>query len=82
MSRPNPKYAGFDGYHEFCNEDGDSYGSFEVFWNDGTLESDVPGEYEPVGWFWRACFPGCLPDGDASGPFNSSRAAYRDARNT
>ena len=31
------------------------------------------------GWYWAACYPGCMPDGDFSGPFASSRAAYRDA---
>jgi hypothetical protein len=32
------------------------------------------------GWFWWTCFPGCLPDGPAIGPFKSSKSALRDAR--
>lgn len=32
------------------------------------------------GWFWQACFPGCLPDGDASGPFDSYAEALADAQ--
>jgi|SRR5215469_2126924 len=32
------------------------------------------------GWFWRACFPGCLPDGPAIGPFDSYKEALQDAQ--
>lgn len=32
------------------------------------------------GWFWQACFPGCLPDGDAVGPFDSYAEALADAQ--
>ncbi len=32
------------------------------------------------GWFWWACFPGCLPDGDPMGPFESHAAALADAQ--
>jgi hypothetical protein len=31
------------------------------------------------GWFWWECYPGCLPEGDAFGPFPTSYRAYRDA---
>lgn len=37
------------------------------------------GPSEP-GWYWWACFPGCMPDGDASGPFDTEDAALADAR--
>lgn len=30
-------------------------------------------------WWWWACFPGCLPDGDPQGPFDSENAALADA---
>lgn len=53
------------GYHRFHAEDGSEFGSFEIFWAEG--------------WYWHACFPGCMPDGDASGPFASSRQAMYDA---
>ena len=33
-----------------------------------------------AGWYWWACFPGCLPDGDATGPFASEAEAITDAR--
>jgi hypothetical protein len=32
------------------------------------------------GWFWQACFPGCLPDGDPMGPFASEADAIADAQ--
>ena len=34
------------------------------------------------GWFWWACFPGCLPDGPPNGPFDSYAEALADAQNT
>lgn len=32
------------------------------------------------GWFWQSCFPGCLPDSDAFGPFETAADALADAR--
>lgn len=32
-----------------------------------------------AGWHWWSCSPGCLPDSDAFGPFDSERAALMDA---
>ncbi len=72
------------GYHEFHAEGGETYGSFEVFWADPDAVpmsedwqdgDDVPG----AGWYWWACFPGCMPDGEPCGPFASSRQALYDA---
>lgn len=34
-----------------------------------------------VGWYWWSCFPGCLPDGEASGPYYTEAAAIADAQN-
>jgi hypothetical protein len=48
----------------------------------------LPGSYElfegpdynmPPGWYWWSCWPGCLPDGEATGPFDSCEAAMVDA---
>lgn len=33
------------------------------------------------GWYWWACFPGCLPDSDPIGPFATEAEALADARN-
>ena len=32
------------------------------------------------GWFWWPCFPGCIPDGPAIGPFKTRAEAIADAR--
>jgi hypothetical protein len=32
------------------------------------------------GWFYWFCFPGCMPDSDAIGPFASHKEALADAR--
>jgi hypothetical protein len=34
------------------------------------------------GWFWWSCFPGCLPDGPAIGPFESRAEALKDAQDS
>lgn len=30
------------------------------------------------GWYWWSCQPGCLPDGDAHGPFETEDEALHD----
>ena len=35
---------------------------------------------ETGGWFWWACFPGCLPDSEPVGPFDTWQAAKADAQ--
>ena len=67
---PNLDASDYAGYHQFTNI-GREHGSFEVFW-----EVDEGKE----GWWWWACFPGCLPDGEPTGPFDTSKEAYEDAR--
>lgn len=77
------------GFHRFHDEDGNEYGSFEVFWHDGghLVEPDETDDMplddwrdpEPAGWYWRSCFPGCLPDSEPYGPFVTSRDALLDA---
>lgn len=32
-----------------------------------------------AGWYWWTCSPGCLPDNEASGPFESELEAIEDA---
>lgn len=38
------------------------------------------GHHEHVGWYWQACFPGCLPDSDPMGPFDTEAKALADAQ--
>ena len=42
----------------------------------GLLEEDLPAL---VGFYWQACFPGCIPDGEAIGPFSTEAEAIQDA---
>ena len=60
----------------------------EVFFD--RCEGDCGGTWanclRPDGWYWWACFPGCLPDGqvghpaDANGPFETATEAIADAQ--
>lgn len=53
----------------------------EVFWHDGSddmLNDD--GEPMPAGFYWQACFPGCMPDGEPNGPFETEADALADAQ--
>lgn len=65
-SQPDPSARSHAGEHRITF-------SFEVFWYDDKCE-----DY-PLGWYWWACFPGCLPDGEATGPFRTSYLAWVDA---
>jgi hypothetical protein len=78
-------------YHAFKDDEGQPFGSFEVFQvaaNDRSEMEKVAGLYihgtviagtEP-GFYWQACFPGCLPDGEPSGPFETEAEAIEDAQ--
>lgn len=57
---------------DFVNPDKDSWMADSVAANDGRSAG-------LAGWYWWSCLPGCLPDGDPSGPFKSPAAARRDA---
>lgn len=35
---------------------------------------------ECSGWYYWHCFPGCLPDSEPVGPFDSAEEALADAR--
>ena len=63
-------------FYEFIDEHGLGYGSCEVWFTCGS--ADIGGDLEP-GWYWQACFPGCLPDGEPEGPFPTEDAALTDA---
>ena len=47
---------------------------------DCQIEAHDGEEYEE-GYYWWACFPGCLPDGDPVGPFETEEEAIEDAQN-
>lgn len=40
-------------------------------WDDASLER---------GWYWWSCFPGCLPDSDPEGPYETEAEALASAQ--
>ena len=65
-------------YHTFTDENGLSFGSFEVF----EFHPDYDKDRREKGFYWWPCFPGCLPDtdDDPTGPFLTYELAYQDAQ--
>jgi hypothetical protein len=47
---------------------------------DAMLDAMVEEQGITGGWFWWSCFPGCLPDGPAIGPFATKAEALADAQ--
>lgn len=48
-------------------------------WRKAALE-EADGEVgEVIGWYYWWCFPGCLPDSDACGPYGSEELAIAAA---
>lgn len=53
----------------------------EVFYADaGDLEWEGQEEPSEAGWYWWTCLPGCMPDSDPFGPFETEEEALADAR--
>lgn len=56
----------------------------EVYYLSGNIAETAAqadaGDFPEPGWYWQACFPGCLPDGDPSGPFEIEAEALADCR--
>jgi hypothetical protein len=67
-------------YYPFKNEDGSKHGSFEVFRLDEIEICNGEGGDLSPGWYWQACFPGCLPDGEPVGPFETEKDAIESAQ--
>lgn len=66
---------------QHINKNADSYQGYHKLDDGTTIEVWWHTQYEAdeEGWYWWACQPGCLPDGDPVGPFTSSYAAYANA---
>jgi len=80
-------------YHKFIaevqeDESETEYGSFEVFFVSPMVatynrqNADHGNEYTiyESGWYWWSCFPGCLPDSEPFGPFETEEQAINDAK--
>jgi hypothetical protein len=54
-----------------------------AFLDDDLEESvfvDGDGNYMGDGWYWWSCFPGCLPDSEPYGPYETEAEALADAQ--
>ena len=47
--------------------------------DDGTTLTDEDGAPLPRGYYWWPCFPGCMPDGEPNGPWETEAEAMEDA---
>jgi hypothetical protein len=64
-------------------DDAYSLPDIETFYadpNDAEPYESEDGEPLEAGWYWWSCFPGCLPDGEPNGPFETEEEALSDAR--
>lgn len=53
----------------------------EVFRLDSQEAKRITGSAQAgAGWYYWYCLPGCLPDSDAIGPFDTEAEALEDAR--
>lgn len=41
---------------------------------------DEEGDCMGTGWYWQSCLPGCLPDSEPFGPFDTEEEALAEAR--
>lgn len=44
------------------------------------IDAIIEGEGLTGGWFYWYCFPGCMPDSEANGPFATRDEALKDAQ--
>ena len=64
-----------DRYEPLYDVDPRSGAAIEVFYGDDVLAKSFGTR---TGWFWWSCRRGFLPDGQPTGPFGTSYAAYRN----
>jgi hypothetical protein len=67
----------------FYVSDSEAKNNRAVMTNECTMEffyEEHSGMLTEAGWYWWSCFPGCLPDSDAIGPFETEKEAIDDAR--
>lgn len=51
-----------------------------IEYGDGFVPSFDAHKADHVGFYWQSCSPGCLPDSDPIGPFETEAEALADAR--
>jgi hypothetical protein len=62
-------------FEVWTDKSGKRHNEFETvqYWDDDPVMSED-------GWYYWSCFPGCLPDSDPIGPFNTEAEALADAQ--
>jgi hypothetical protein len=45
-----------------------------------SYDTETKEQLTPMGWYWWYCMPGCLPDSDPIGPFETEEQALADAQ--
>jgi len=91
----NGEYGSFRVFHLTALEaardaiDSESETALDFAANEGSLFENVKhmrgfaerlaAEEFKDGWYWQACFPGCLPDGDAFGAYETEAEAIAAA---
>ncbi len=67
--------------NEFASAPFDTWqGSYMADAMDAFPEHDMQAAEDCAGWYYWFCFPGCLPDSDPIGPFETEQQALDDAR--
>lgn len=56
------------------------YGEVRAYCEECQKWQELPAETGELRWYYWYCFPGCLPDGDPVGPFETEEEALADAR--
>jgi len=88
---PDPMTGDLQEHCQACKGAGtQEHGSFEVYHQSPACEEHggavefAQGDCHECammsGWYWRACFPGCMPDSEPFGPFESEQAVIEDAQ--
>ena len=67
------RLTAYEPLYEIDPQTGDSV---EIFYADGAVARTFG--TRDAGWFWWTCRSGSLPEGEPSGPFGTSYAAYRN----
>jgi hypothetical protein len=52
----------------------------EANYNRANLDHADDDTLTKAGWYWWACFPGCMPDSDPFGPFDTEEQAIANAQ--
>ena len=80
-----PDVETFQANYRYCTKCGSLVFFDHRIDDDGKLVADcgdcsTTNELTETGWFYWFGFPGCLPDSEPFGPFDSRRAALDEAR--